>query len=788
MKNRAVIILALLLILPEVSRAECDAYDQTYRYKSAVFYVTNARRIRVSVYNSMGDIYPRCFTAWIKINGNYVNLNGLPYSPSNWQLAWASTAPNCINCGYPIVLGYSGSVEYDLSKYAPSGYTGEVEVRVSSDCYEIQAVDPCFCWTAKVEVIEQAPCTTLVTIAVSPNIIYQGDVIKISGRVTSSILVDPIVELYLDDNLIATVSTDASGFYSYSYKTPSSISIGSHTVKAVSKINGCVEGSASASFNVIALPQYCSLEIHVKDQKGNPLVAYIYVDGNYLTYASSATKQVQVGTHTVSASKPSYYSDSKTISCSCSETKKVELILTPIQVCIPGEIRNKYCACSTQVAYEKCKGDGSGWETVIESCASGYVCENGFCVRKVEEKDGWYDTGKERCNLYGLECGYGTKEKEQEYRDYTCIGLTCSYVVTQKRWVSIGECYQSCASGYTCQAGYCIKVTTTTLPTCSPRYLDEFKCYGNWVQRKYLFSDCSTAWVNWEYCIYGCSEGACSWVPKCKEGYLDNFRCNGNWVQREYMYSDCSTSWRNLEYCEYGCSSGICMPKPEDKISLSISVPSFLTHEDVTATIKITNPGSIGNYIDFGAWVCKSDSHCIPMSCGGRYDPIVYVPAYSTRTLTCTARVGEEGNYKIKVSYSGFGKTGVVYSQTFWVEMRETKCIAEFLNESKCSGNWRLQLYRYSDCSTAWVYVEYCAAGCSEGACLPKVTTTTLPEEKVEEKREKVPFTGLVVWPEQFTFAVLILILFLAALVMIWLWKEGKFDRKDKPEWFGEDC
>ncbi|MEM5834653.1 MAG: PEGA domain-containing protein [Candidatus Aenigmatarchaeota archaeon] len=552
MKIKALIIAFVpLLFLPEITLAICDLSYQTYTYKSAYFYVRNAKKIRVTVYNSMNDLYARCFTAWIKTDGKYINLDGLPYSPENWQEAWKSTAPSCYDCGYRIVSGYSGYVEYDLEKYAPYGYTGEVEVRVSSYCYEIEREDPCFCWEAEVEVIEY----------------YQ--------------------------------------------------------------------------------PQTCYLDISVKDLKRNPINAYVYVDGNYLGYGSHFLKEVSVGAHKILAKKSGYNSDAKIVSCSCNETKKVEILLAPTQVCVPGEIRNRYCACPTQVAYERCKNDGSGFETVIENCASGYTCEEGYCVK-----------------------------------------------------------------------------------TCEEGYTNEYRCYGNWVQRKYVFSDCSSNWINWKYCSYGCSQGRCLTKEPCK-------------------------------------------------ISVSVSKPeNVFVDETVRTTIRLTNSGDEGCYVNLDAYVCNID-YCYLMNCNDySTDPRVYVQGKGVYVLNCNANIREEGSYKVKVSYAWLNQTQTVYSETFLVKKRdEPKCTARFLEEFKCDGNWRMQLYQYSDCSVGWGYVNYCSYGCKNGECLPE------PKESLGE--EKVSFTGLAFLADQNLLILLVLILLVLIGLLAWVLMKRTMRKRNKPEEFG---
>ena len=52
------------------------------------------------------------------------------------------------------------------------------------------------------------------------------------------------------------------------------------------------------------------------------------------------------------------------------------------------------------------------------------------------------------------------------------------------------------------------------------------------------------------------------WGYPCTPGYLDEYRCSGNYRQRKFQYADCSTVWINYEYCDYGCSNGRCNPAP----------------------------------------------------------------------------------------------------------------------------------------------------------------------------------------------------------------------------------
>jgi hypothetical protein len=45
----------------------------------------------------------------------------------------------------------------------------------------------------------------------------------------------------------------------------------------------------------------------------------------------------------------------------------------------------------------------------------------------------------------------------------------------------------------------------------------------------------------------------------CTERYLDDYRCSGDWRQRLYQYSDCRTEWRNYDHDgNCGCTGSSC--------------------------------------------------------------------------------------------------------------------------------------------------------------------------------------------------------------------------------------
>jgi len=111
-----------------------------------------------------------------------------------------------------------------------------------------------------------------------------------------------------------------------------------------------------------------------------------------------------------------------------------------------------------------------------------------------------------------------------------------------------------------CRDGYWVRVSgyydyCENDDDCTSRYLNDYRCDGDVVQRKYRYSDCETEWRDWEVCDYDCYQG------KCTSNRYPYDRCTADWKcidssHRAYQYSDCS--WGNSYYCHYGCDDGYC--------------------------------------------------------------------------------------------------------------------------------------------------------------------------------------------------------------------------------------
>jgi len=151
---------------------------------------------------------------------------------------------------------------------------------------------------------------------------------------------------------------------------------------------------------------------------------------------------------------------------------------------------------------------------IIISCPSGYYpymelfseCSDTKYVKSGFSNCAWYRWDVPGCKYYNPVC-YGC-------RRYKCTN--CGQISEQppicppgKSWgrekikcPTDGYCTESAPIGWvSCPSEYC-----------KEGWLDEYRCYGNWVQRKYKLSDCGEIWKKWEDCEAKgmvCVDGKC---------------------------------------------------------------------------------------------------------------------------------------------------------------------------------------------------------------------------------------------------------------------------------------
>ena len=513
-----------------------------------------------------------------------------------------------------------------------------------------------------------------------------------------------------------------------------------------------------------------------------------------------------VGDYSVQASKDGYDSNSAIARVECFQTTEITICLNKIKVCSPGEIRNRGCICPTQVTYEKCKDDGSGWETIIENCPEGYVCESGYCVRS---RDGWYDTGETRCNLYGASCGYGTKEMKQEYRDYTCFGSTCTYVVTQVRWVAIGSCSVPCTTttttvsqerdgwydtgrekcemnGFECGLGRKMK---------EQEYRD-YTCFGvtctyqitakRWIEAGTCYQGCPTG--------YSCINGYCralfdcnnldGWYRTGEERCVSAFECGiaEKQIKEEYRDyysivstptspSDCSfvikdVRWNTIGNCyltcpnNYYCTNGLCVLAQKN-----CEVKIWVKEEDTNLPIANAN-------------VCFSGKCYLTDSNGlvsfyvnvGSYDLQINKEGYVSKSITITCQTFGNPIYqtvalqRIKACFDCNLLDGWYYTTEAYCEVKGLECGKGILLRKEEYRDYYgtcvdspLQCKNYKVISYRWIDDGICEKGCSVGICEEgvckksvklkemKIFPTYLEYEHPKKEEAKIDLVALVI-------------------------------------------
>jgi len=118
------------------------------------------------------------------------------------------------------------------------------------------------------------------------------------------------------------------------------------------------------------------------------------------------------------------------------------------------------------------------------------------------------------------------------------------------------NCPEDCGGGGFCGDGECgTGETPTNCPqdcsgSCTPSYVDEYRCDGNVLQQKYISSSCVETWRFETGCLYGCLDGRC--LPEGgNEPYCGDGICNGD-DTCENCPEDCATP----SYCGDGtCDS-----------------------------------------------------------------------------------------------------------------------------------------------------------------------------------------------------------------------------------------
>lgn len=198
--------------------------------------------------------------------------------------------------------------------------------------------------------------------------------------------------------------------------------------------------------------------------------------------------------------------------------------------------------------------------TKISGMAVSNIATKEACLRykKIYSNYGWFDDWqwfKDNCEAkYDLseptECEIGYTD------EYRCEG---NYL--QRKWQN-SECKSSWRHMHYCEYGCSNGACNPESTQCTEKYLYDYICSGGNSKRLYQKTDCSTYYKEYEVCKNGCDQktGRCNKETKqqCDKGYLEEYRCSGNYLQKLYQYSNCLKTWYSYARCSNGCSNNKC--------------------------------------------------------------------------------------------------------------------------------------------------------------------------------------------------------------------------------------
>ena len=167
----------------------------------------------------------------------------------------------------------------------------------------------------------------------------------------------------------------------------------------------------------------------------------------------------------------------------------------------------------------------------------------------------------------GAYCGSDEKAIDISFDDWCCEYDKALCECWLSEWCSWKSCdcfdYGSLRVRVTdCKTGEAIQDATVTVN--NGVKITHYNGYARFT----LHPGSYTVTVNTEYAeekktvdIFACESKTLDiCLSNCEEGYTTEVRCFGPYVQKKYVRSDCTEDWKIVQYCESGCIAGSCLP------------------------------------------------------------------------------------------------------------------------------------------------------------------------------------------------------------------------------------